>query len=55
MHRLLSPLRATGLKPHFLEKLAANDVVLPPSFFTADDSDQLRASFASTGFGSAYE
>src|SRR5881409_4074873 len=29
-HRLLSPLRATGLKPHFLEKLAANDVVLPP-------------------------
>src|SRR5256885_5367370 len=24
-HRLLSPLRATGLKPHFLEKLAANN------------------------------
>ena len=30
-HRLLSPLRATGLKPHFLDKLAANDVVLPPT------------------------
>src|SRR5205814_4129991 len=24
-HRLLSPLHSTGLKPHFLEKLAAND------------------------------
>ena len=46
-----SPLRATGLKPHFLEKLAANNVVLPPSFFSADDSDQVRASFAATGFG----
>jgi pilus assembly protein CpaF len=55
MHRLLSPLRATGLKPHFLEKLAANDVVLPPTFFAEDDSDQLRASFAATGFGSGYE
>jgi pilus assembly protein CpaF len=55
MHRLLSPLRATGLKPHFLEKLAANDVVLPPAFFAEDDSDQLRASFAATGFGSGYE
>src|SRR6476646_8997127 len=50
-HRLLSPLRATGLKPHFLEKLAANNVVLPPSFFSTDDSDQVRASFAATGFG----
>jgi pilus assembly protein CpaF len=55
MHRLLSPLRASGLKPHFLERLAANDVVLPPSFFAADDADQLRASFASTGFGGGYE
>jgi pilus assembly protein CpaF len=54
-HRLLSPLRATGLKPHFLDKLAANDVVLPPTFFAEDDSDQLRASFAATGFGSGYE
>jgi pilus assembly protein CpaF len=54
-HRLLSPLRSSGLKPHFLDKLAANDVVLPPSFFAADDSDQLRATFASTGFGGGYE
>src|SRR6266480_3652648 len=48
--RLLSPLRATGLKPHFLEKLAANDVVLPPTFFAEDDAEQVRASFAATGF-----
>jgi pilus assembly protein CpaF len=50
-HRLLSPLRATGIKPHFLDRLAANNVVLTPTFFTGDDPDQLRASFASVGFG----
>jgi pilus assembly protein CpaF len=49
--RLLTPLQCTGLKPHFLEKLAANNVVLPPSFFSVDDSDQVRASFAAAGFG----
>jgi pilus assembly protein CpaF len=54
-HRLLSPLRATGLKPHFIERLAANNVVLPPTFFSGDDPDQLRASFASAGFGGGYE
>src|SRR5690348_7531692 len=31
--RLLSPLGATGLKPHFIDKMASNGVVLPPSFF----------------------
>jgi pilus assembly protein CpaF len=31
--RLLMPLACTGLKPHFLEKLAANGVLLPPTFF----------------------
>jgi pilus assembly protein CpaF len=54
-HRLLSPLRATGLKPHFIEKLAANNVVLPPTFFSGEDPDQLRASFAAAGFGGGYE
>jgi pilus assembly protein CpaF len=49
--RLLTPLRATGLKPHFLEKLTANNVVLPPAFFAADDSD-LRAAFAVNGYRS---
>ena len=37
--RLLSPLTCTGLKPNFLDKLAANGVMLQPSFFTKDDSD----------------
>ena len=36
--RLLSPLTCSGLKPNFLDKLAANGVVLQPSFFTTDDS-----------------
>jgi pilus assembly protein CpaF len=49
--RLLTPLRATGLKPHFLEKLTANNVVLPPAFFSSDDSD-LRAAFAVNGYRS---
>jgi pilus assembly protein CpaF len=30
---LLDPLEYCGLKPHFLEKLAANDVHFPPDFF----------------------
>src|SRR5436309_14542832 len=36
--RLLTPLTCTGLKPHFLEKLAANGVALPPSFFEHDEA-----------------
>jgi pilus assembly protein CpaF len=50
--RLLTPLRATGLKPHFLEKLTANNVVLPPAFFSPDDTD-LRAAFAVNGYRGA--
>jgi hypothetical protein len=37
--RLLSPLSCTGLKPNFLEKMAASGVALQPSFFTNDDTD----------------
>jgi hypothetical protein len=37
--RLLSPLSCTGLKPNFLEKMAANGVILQPSFFTKDDTE----------------
>src|SRR5690242_18814267 len=48
--KLLTPLQATGLKPHFLEKLAANNVILPPGFFSSDDAD-LRAAFAVNSFG----
>ncbi len=47
--RLLGPLACTGLKPHFLEKLAANGVVLPPTFFSADDD--LRNTFSVSPFG----
>jgi pilus assembly protein CpaF len=49
--RLLTPLRATGLKPHFLDKLAANNVALSPTFFGADDTD-VRAAF-SVAYGGA--
>jgi pilus assembly protein CpaF len=48
--RLLAPLRTTGLKPNFLEKLAANNVVLPPGFFGADEPD-VRAAFSVAGYG----
>ena len=37
--KLLTPLLCSGLKPHFLEKLAANGVVLPANFFERDDTD----------------
>jgi pilus assembly protein CpaF len=37
--RLLSPLTCTGLKPNFLEKMAANGVMLQPSFFMTDDTE----------------
>jgi pilus assembly protein CpaF len=47
--RLLTPLRATGLKPHFLEKLTANNVILPADFFSSDDED-VRAAFSVNGF-----
>ncbi|MEX2210235.1 MAG: CpaF family protein [Gaiellaceae bacterium] len=48
--RLLTPLCATGLKPHFVEKLAANNVVLPAGFFSGDDGE-VRAAFSITGSG----
>jgi hypothetical protein len=45
--RLLLPLACTGLKPHFLEKMAGNGVVLPPTFFRAE-----RPSFSAGSYGS---
>ena len=54
--RLLSPLSATGLKPHFLEKLAANGVVLPPSFFGSEETGEApRSTFSATSFEGAFE
>jgi pilus assembly protein CpaF len=51
--RLLSPLACTGLKPHFLEKMAANGVALPPNFFQQED-DANRPSFQAASFGGGF-
>jgi pilus assembly protein CpaF len=47
---LLSPLGCTGLKPHFLEKMAASGVSLPPTFFEREDPVAARPAFAA-GYG----
>jgi pilus assembly protein CpaF len=47
--RLLAPLESTGLKPNFLEKMAANGVVLPPAFF--GDTNGYRANYSAANFG----
>ncbi|HTS73251.1 MAG TPA: hypothetical protein VMG74_06030, partial [Gaiellaceae bacterium] len=47
--RLLGPLECTGLKPHFLEKMAANGVVMPPTFF--GDPTTFRPNFQSATYG----
>ncbi len=49
--RLLGSLNCSGLKPHFLEKMAANGVTLPPTFFEVEDDSSLRSSFAAGSFG----
>jgi len=35
--RLLAPLKCSGLKPHFNDKLASNGVILQPHFFSTED------------------
>jgi pilus assembly protein CpaF len=47
--RLLGELECTGLKPHFLEKMAANGVFLPPAFF--GESAGYRPNFAAANYG----
>jgi pilus assembly protein CpaF len=47
--RFLGPLECTGLKPQFLEKMAANGVVLPPSFFQ-QEAGEARRSFSAASF-----
>jgi len=49
--RLLSPLTCTGLKPHFLEKMAANGVILPPTFFSVAEPGG-RPTFGAAPYGS---
>jgi len=48
--RLLSPLLCTGLKPHFLDKMAAHGVALSPSFFEEEQSGY-RSNLAVANFG----
>jgi pilus assembly protein CpaF len=48
--RLLSPLTASGLKPQFLEKMAAHGVVLQPNFFDEEES-AYRSTLSATSFG----
>jgi pilus assembly protein CpaF len=47
--KLLTPLGCTGLKPHFLDKLAANGVVLPTNFFERDDTE-FRSTIAAQSY-----
>ena len=48
--RLLQPLSCTGLKPHFLEKMAANGVILPPTFFRPE-APAGRPTFGAAPYG----
>ncbi|MEO5575983.1 MAG: hypothetical protein ABIR67_07230, partial [Gaiellaceae bacterium] len=48
--RLLLPLACTGLKPHFLEKMAGNGVVLPATFFR-QEAPGGRPSFSAAPYG----
>jgi hypothetical protein len=47
--RLLNPLECTGLKPQFLEKMAANGVTLPPTFF--GNTSTFRPNYAAATYG----
>jgi pilus assembly protein CpaF len=51
--RLLTPLMCSGLKPHFLEKMAANGVVLPPTFFQQEET-VFRPSFTAASYGGGF-
>jgi pilus assembly protein CpaF len=48
--KLLAPLECTGLKPHFLEKMAANGVVLPAHFF--NESSVGYVGYSNAAYGS---
>jgi hypothetical protein len=48
--RLLAPLSCTGLKPHFLDKMAAQGVTLPPNFFE-EDENVYRSTLSAASFG----
>jgi pilus assembly protein CpaF len=48
--RLLAPLGPTGLKPHFVDKLATNGVILPANFFAREDQGG-QSAYAGGTFG----
>jgi pilus assembly protein CpaF len=48
--RLLGPLLCSGLKPHFLEKMAANGVAMPSNFFE-QEADVTRPAFTAASYG----
>ena len=50
--RLLTPLACTGLKPHFLEKMASAGVALPPNFFEQEET-AFRPAFGAGAAGLA--
>jgi pilus assembly protein CpaF len=52
-NRLMSPLTCTGLKPMFLDKMAANGVALHSAFFTPEDdaAPGMRDSHETPKFG----
>ncbi|MGB2952387.1 MAG: CpaF family protein [Gaiellaceae bacterium] len=52
--KLLGQLECTGLKPHFLEKMATNGVVLPPSFFS-DNGSGFRGGFVTSSSGGGFK
>jgi pilus assembly protein CpaF len=52
--RLLNPLTCTGLKPLFLEKMAASGVTLPPTFFHPDDGAG-RPAFTTATFAGSFK
>jgi pilus assembly protein CpaF len=52
--RLLNPLACTGLKPLFLDKMAANGVTLPPAFFQPEEGGA-RPSFTTATFSGSFK
>jgi pilus assembly protein CpaF len=52
-HRLLGPLTCTGIKPHFLDKMAGNGVNLPPNFFLPETGERTSTASAAGVFGRA--
>jgi pilus assembly protein CpaF len=51
--RLMNPLACTGLKPQFLEKMAASGVSLPANFFAPDEDG--RTAYVAASFGGGFK